>query len=333
MQPDTARLTDQIIEAHRRRHFVMDVRKMVDLKIGALLRTQMGWRKIDDDWPAKQKKEQAARNETAKERAAALMEIGEAEFVAFTLQAKQAALEADGGKLTAFERRRLNAARAKATTDEPAYAAWRETILASMQAREPFDAIEAAQTAEMERLAEQLPVWSWVKGIKGFGARSLAVIVAEAGDLSNYATHSKLWKRMGLAVIGDLRQGGLDKKTASKRDWIDHGYSPARRSRMFVVGDVLVKVGDTYRAIYLQRKEHERQKAEAAGLTIVPAAKIPKGRRAEFMSDGHIHRRAQRYMEKRLLRDLWKAWRRANRTVAERPTTALPAANEHRDAA
>lgn len=44
-------------------------------------------------------------------------------------------------------------------------------------------------------------------------------------------------------------------------------------------------------------------------MTVIEAAKIPKARTDEFMSLGHIDRRAQRYMEKRLLRDLWRAWR------------------------
>ena len=103
-------------------------------------------------------------------------------------------------------------------------------------------------------------------------------------------------------------------KSASKDDWIAHGYSRVRRSRMFVIGDALIKANGEYRAVYLARKEYERQRAEAAGLTVAPALKIPKARANEFISDGIIHRRAQRYMEKRLLRDLWQAWNRGKAT-------------------
>lgn len=75
-------------------------------------------------------------------------------------------------------------------------------IAASLAARAPFDQLEKNATKQMEKLAKQLPVWTaWGEGVRAFGARSLAVIVGEAGDLSNYATHSKLWKRMGLAVM------------------------------------------------------------------------------------------------------------------------------------
>ena len=55
-------------------------------------------------------------------------------------------------------------------------------------------------------------------------------------------------------------------------------------------------------------------KAAAAGLKVVPSAQIPKGREAEFMSEQHVHRRAQRVMEKELLKDLWVAWRKAARS-------------------
>jgi hypothetical protein len=51
------------------------------------------------------------------------------------------------------------------------------------------------------------------------------------------------------------------------------------------------------------------------------------------MSDMHSHLRAQRCMEKRLLRDLWRAWRRAKVIVAERPMEHVPAASNRKDAA
>lgn len=312
MQPDKATIIAQITEAHRRRNFAMDVRKMVDLKVGSLLRTQLGWRKTEAG--DANHKEQSEINKRAKEGAAALLEIGEAEAVVIELEAKQAALERIGESLNGIERRRLETARAAAATDEPAYAEWRSVILASIQARKPFDIVEADNTKQMEHLAKQLPVAEWAESIKGLGMRSLAAIVGEAGDLSAYPKKGHLWKRMGLAVIGGVRQGGLS-KGAPKQDWIDHGYSRKRRSQMFVIGDVMVKVGEEYRQVYLDRKDYERARAEAAGLTVVPAAKIPKGRMDEFVSDGHIHRRAQRYMEKRLLRDLWKAWRAAEAQV------------------
>jgi hypothetical protein len=281
---------------HRQRGFAMEQRKRTDLSLGAFLRMALGWSKA---LPEAERKRIAAQ-------AQGLIDVGEAEAKAI----------AKGKPVP--------------ECDEPAYEEWRDLILASMQARAPFDVIEARATKEMERLAKTLPAWEWAKDVKGFGARSLAVIVGEAGDVGSYPAKGHLWKRMGLAVIDGVRQGGL-RKSASADEWIVHGYSRKRRSQMFVIGDVMVKVGDTYRQVYLYRKAYERARAEAAGLTVVPAAKIPKARAAEFMSDGHIHRRAQRYMEKRLLRDLWQAWR-GHEPEAERPFSHSPAP-EHREAA
>lgn len=288
MQADIETLVAGIRAMHRQRNFAMESRKRADLSLGSFLRLDLGWRLHGDK----------AVNAYAKTRAAELAEIGES----------------------------LAKGKVHPESEAEDFLEHRAIIEASIRARAPFDDIEAEATKQMERLAKQLPVWSsWGEGVRGFSARSLAVIVGEAGDLSNYPEKGHLWKRMGVAVIDGIAQGKLA-KTASKSDWIAHGYSKARRSRMFVIGDGLVKQGDEYRAVYLARKEYERQRAEAAGLIVAPSAKIPKARAHEFISDGHIHRMAQRYMEKRLLRDMWKAWRRATVFVPEEATPGFPAA-------
>lgn len=277
---------------HRKRVFAMEQRKRTDLSLGWFLKTVLGWSKNLPD----------AERDAIAERAAEMIAIGEA------------------------------LAKGKPVKADPVFEEWRPLILATIQARGPFDRIEADATKLMEKLAITLPVWSWVEPIRGFGALGLATIVAEAGDLANYPTVAKLWKRMGLAVMDGVRQGGL-LKTAAKADWIAHGYNRQRRSRMWNIGQSLVKGNQdgTYRTIYLARKEYERTKAEAAGLTVAPAGKIPKGKQAEHMSHGHIDKRAQRYMEKRLLRDLWRAWRETRGAL----TSGVPVspAETSRDAA
>lgn len=201
-----------------------------------------------------------------------------------------------------------------------------EIVAASKASREPWAKMEKAASKEMEAAAKRLDVWrEFGEATPGFGALSLAIIIGEAGPLSNYPKKGHLWKRMGVAVLDGVRQGGLE-KTAPKDDWIEHGYNRQRRSRLFTIGDALIKAAGPYREIYLARKAFERERAEAAGLTVLPSAKITNRNRATAMSDGHIHRRAQRYMEKRLLRDLWQAWNRceANRIAPEKATGILP---------
>ena len=165
-------------------------------------------------------------------------------------------------------------------------------------------------TRELERAAQQLPAYdAFVKGVCGFGAAGLGMIVGEAGDLAAYANPGKLWKRFGLApVMGRAPSTWRSKGGLSADDWTAVGYSPKRRSIMFQIGDSLLKKQNPYRELYLARKAVEAEKA-------------PEGTKMLW------HRRAQRYAEKRLLRDLWRAWRGHSRvdtqTFASPPPAAL----------
>lgn len=180
-------------------------------------------------------------------------------------------------------------------------------ILVTLGAVEPIEAAERDCEKQCRKLAKQLPVWQWVQAVKGFGDGNLAIIVGEAGNLSNYPDKSKLWKRMGLAVIDGRRQGNPG-TGATAEDWIRHGYNKARRSTAFVLGDCIIKNNrdGAYRAAYLGRKAFEVSRDP----DIKPIA---------------AHRRAQRYMEKRLLRDLWRAWRECEDRLhsGEMPTAQL----------
>ena len=194
--------------------------------------------------------------------------------------------------------------------------------MAAQKAREPFEnSLKGAEIThvdgsvgpgierQMVKIAKQLPVWKWSSGIKGFGALSLAVIIAETGDLSNYANPGKVWKRMGLAPFNGKSArtwrvgGGL-----KAEQWVELGYKPARRSEMFQRVDPLMKhqidvvkdadgndtgerVYGPYGKVYADRKKYELE-------------------RDPEMSKMYAHNRASRYMEKRLLKHLWQAWRR-----------------------
>ena len=308
---------------HRGRVFVMEMRKAIDLKLGQYLRLQLGWRK---SLPKEDR-------DAIADKADGLIAIGEA---------------IEKAKADHAKKRQKAIAKGEAPSAEPPpsvagqydelFCRHADVILATIRARTPFNDIEAEKIKAMETAVKELPVYDELKETPGLkSGLSLAIIVAESsteqegdrlGTLSDYPDHSKLWKRMGVAFMDEdgVRQGGL-LKTASKDDWIRHGYSRNRRSRLWTIGDTLVKITGPYRDIYLARKEYERKKAEEAGLMVVPSAKIPKGKHELYRSDGHIHRRAQRYMEKKLLRNIWKAWRRATVDVVERPRAPLSAAS------
>lgn len=146
------------------------------------------------------------------------------------------------------------------------------------------------------KLAKALPVAPWVESTRGVGLLSLAAIIGEAGDLGAYGNPAKLWKRMGLAVM----PGGDRQRRVAGVEALDHGYSPARRSVMWNLGACIVKAGGPLKEVYDARKVYEADRVA---------------------TKAHAHNRAQRYVEKRFLRDLWSSWRRAaiEKTQPTRP--------------
>ena len=60
---------------------------------------------------------------------------------------------------------------------------------------------QKVQEKKLEKLAKQLPVWSWVENVRGVGPLSLAQMIGELGDLSGYSNPAKPWKRMGLGLV------------------------------------------------------------------------------------------------------------------------------------
>ena len=199
-------------------------------------------------------------------------------------------------------------------------------VLSSCTATIPFVSYRTQLEKTLTAKAKLLPVYPWCESVKGFGALGLAIIVGECGDLSGYSNPAKVWKRMGLAVMGSCRQGGLPKGSPAEA-WIEHGYSPRRRSAMWTLGDSLLRQQNEYRELYLARKATEIQKALAEGLVVVSTTKatvenwraaglepiehVKKLDKDKHRQAGHIAQRAQRYAEKRLLRNLWRAWRDA----------------------
>lgn len=165
----------------------------------------------------------------------------------------------------------------------------------------PLESQANARLKAMLDEAKALPegVLAFSDEVRGFGRPSLAQIVAEAGDLSHYANPAKLWSRMGLGLApdGNTRY---------------EGRSPRRRAIMAVIGTNFLRAGGPYRELYNQRKAFEETKPACMkplkNLKGEASGKVCKASDAECCKAGHIHNRTLRYIEKRLLRDLWKAW-------------------------
>jgi hypothetical protein len=147
---------------------------------------------------------------------------------------------------------------------------------------------------DMKRLARSLPVWAWAKNVKGLGELGLAVIVAEANDLSAYPNVRHLWKRLGLAPYEGRAMSRWHGNELSADEWTEAGYSGKRRAEIFAcVGEPLFRAqtvaAGPYRLAYDTRRAH----CEAVH------ADWPKC---------HFHADASRIMTKALIKDLWQQW-------------------------
>jgi len=135
---------------------------------------------------------------------------------------------------------------------------------------------------QLTSLVQETPAYDWVSSVRGVSNISVASVVGEAGDLSNYATISRLYKRMGLAVFDEKAQ-----RRVAGQEGIRQGYCPRRRSVVWNIGACMIKCGSPYKSVYDSRKIYETPRVE---------------------TKMHAHRRAQRYMEKRFLFDYWNKW-------------------------
>lgn len=163
--------------------------------------------------------------------------------------------------------------------------------------REAWDDLRKAMEKQMRALAKSLPVYAWASTVAGFGELGLAIIIGETGDLNNYATKERVWKRLGLAVIEGERQ--------QKRTNVDqaaaHGYNPRRRAEIWTIADSMFK--------HQWRGAKEDRVACPAG----PYGEVYARRKAhtetrEGWSAGRRDNDARRVMTKALIEDVWRVW-------------------------
>jgi len=193
------------------------------------------------------------------------------------------------------------------------------------EARKPADEKRAAAERAMERAAKELPVYPYVEAIRGAGALGLATIIAETGNLSDYAYPAKVWKRLGFAPY-DGHAGSTWKRQTwrpralSAEEWTENPFSGERYALMAQIATWLVnaqwigakksesgegKPNGPYGAIYAERREHTKETHPD-------------------WSDGHRRKDALRVTMKKFLLDLWNEWDRC-------ATTAKPTRNKKED--
>lgn len=193
----------------------------------------------------------------------------------------------------------------------------------------PLDARRKEIENQMAEHALSLPVAPFIKTVAGFDARGLAVIIGEAGNLSNYPDKGRpassgpacLWRRFGLATAKGheakaystwRKMGGL-----SAEDWTEAGYSPRRLGQLYGVVTVplfMCKSKNKYGEVYIARR--------ARTMMTHPEWYIDKNGKAKISPSGepssaHAMEDAKRVMVKAFLEDLWKEWRRTDSAITE----------------
>lgn len=146
---------------------------------------------------------------------------------------------------------------------------------------------------ELKAIVRSRPIWTqWAVDVGGLGELSVAAIIGSCGNPADYRGPAALWKRFGLGfAISPEGEQVRQRKTTDAAMAVLMGYSPERRSTMHVIGECLVRAKKQYYQRYCTEKE-------------AIAAVHPE------LTKGHIHRRAMRKMEKRLLADIWVTSRR-----------------------
>lgn len=154
--------------------------------------------------------------------------------------------------------------------------------------------------AQLEKDVHALPIWPRVRATHGLGFLGVALLIGATGDLRRYSNHSKVWKRLGLAVI----DGRCQRKVPGP-EGIRHGFSPNRRSTVWNLGSNMLR---TQSGLPTGRRYKAREPGPfRLGYDARKAYELANG-----LPKAHAHNRAKRYMEKKLVRNIWRAWRESN---------------------
>lgn len=184
----------------------------------------------------------------------------------------------------------------------------------SASSRSIWDRHREGTEKKMRHIASSLPVFEWVKtNAKGVGDLGLARLIGEAPLIYLYATHERLWKRLGLAVVGEERQ----QRKGTAEEAMLHGFSPRRRAEAWsVLSDTMFRQ---------QWRGTDPDNPESGGMPIGPYGEVYRARKAHTLprisetdSLPFTDRRkwtkkrcdndARRVMGKEFLRDLWRVW-------------------------
>lgn len=167
----------------------------------------------------------------------------------------------------------------------------------SAKSRALYDAHRDNTEKRMRKIVRDLPAYGFVQAVAGFGDLGFATILGETGDLSNYATKERVWKRCGLAVINGERQ----RRVADVEMAAEHGFNPKRRAEIWAIADSMFK--------HQWSGAKEDREACAKGRYGEVYSRRKSATEDRGWTPKHRDNDARRIMMKALLEELWRAWR------------------------
>lgn len=199
---------------------------------------------------------------------------------------------------------------------------WTEDLEIAQTIREMVASVSLTPTVEkctatiremeknMDEQLQKLPIYEWVKSVRGCGVINVCNVIAVAGDLNDY--HRRLgskaigaiYRKFGLAEPSSYKMITKYGKTYSAKPrenravmwnvgsclW-KQNYDPIPKGMTEAEEEAYEKVPQRYRALFDERKIHY-------------AEKYPNATKL------HVQRMAQRKMEKVWLADFYQEWRR-----------------------
>lgn len=185
----------------------------------------------------------------------------------------------------------------------------------------PFKHFEQAEEIMAKVLWKEIKdepiVVNWLVGVKGIGPRLSGLLIANIGDISRFATVSKLWAYCGQGIV----DGRAVKRTKNQKG----PWSSEMKTTCWKIGQSFVKAGGPYREMYDTYKTRITQRELNKGNIIygstgehkVHAAHIPEGVTVPDplpksgdceWTLGRINNMSTRYVAKQFLSHLWQVW-------------------------
>lgn len=201
-----------------------------------------------------------------------------------------------------------------------------EWIAPAIDALEHLAKLERSLNAYLGKQAKRhfMAPWILAPEQKGIGLPGFARLLGITGPIDQFATVSKLWRYLGLAVDGG--------HAPRRQKGVKLNYSPQGRVLCHQLGESIVKMGKggEYRTVY-DTKRADYFARERLGESGCPTGAVHKTKASVLIAcvktaeDGketsaHIHAMARRYAVKRLMRRLWIEWRRRQREMADAGT-------------